>query len=159
MSLLHRGYNIITYGLGSKKSLIHDFHEEFLSGSTIDTLYNVCISKQHASFRNMAILYSYVIWPSSTNLVSTLKGKNYKNKILKYFDIKSDSSRNWILFFFLTIQKEKIYIIFVDKDCVVVNGYFPSLTLKSVLNTISEDILEIEATFATNTEQIEAIQG
>jgi len=77
MSLLHRGFNIITYGLGSKKSLIHEFHQEFLS----------------------------------------------------------------------------------EKDCVLVNGYFPSLTLKSILNTISEDILEIEATFTSNTEQIETILG
>ena len=46
-----------------------------------------------------------------------------------------------------------------EKDCVLVNGYFPSLTLKSILNTISEDILEIEATFTSNTEQIETILG
>jgi len=75
MSLLHRGYSIIAYGLGSKKSLIHDFHQEFLA----------------------------------------------------------------------------------DKDCVVVNGYFPSLTVKSILNTISEDILELEASFSSAAEQIDAI--
>jgi hypothetical protein len=32
MSLLHSGFSIVTYGLGSKKSLIHDFHAAFLSG-------------------------------------------------------------------------------------------------------------------------------
>lgn len=61
-SLLHRGYNIVTYGLGSKKSLINSFHEKFL----------------------------------------------------------------------------------IDFDCVVVHGFFPSLTLNSILSTIYEDILEIE---------------
>lgn len=75
MSLLHRGYSIVTYGLGSKKSLIHDFHEEFLS----------------------------------------------------------------------------------EKDCMVVNGYFPSLTLKSILSGISDDILELEDTFSAVPDHLAAI--
>jgi len=75
MCLLHKGYSVITYGLGSKKSLIHSFQEEFLS----------------------------------------------------------------------------------DNDCVVVNGYFASLTLKSILSTLSEDILQIEATFASISEHVQAI--
>jgi len=62
LSLLHRGFNIVTYGLGSKKSLIHSFHEKYL----------------------------------------------------------------------------------IDYDCVVVNGFFPSLTLKSILSTITDDILELD---------------
>jgi origin recognition complex subunit 2 len=75
LSLLHRGYSIVTYGLGSKKSLIHDFQQELLS----------------------------------------------------------------------------------DKDCVVVNGYFPSLTLKSILSSISEDILELDATFSSVPDQVQTI--
>ena len=33
----------------------------------------------------MTILYSYIIWPASKNLVWTLKGKNYNNKNLQFF--------------------------------------------------------------------------
>ena len=75
MSLLHRGYSVLCYGLGSKKSLLHNFHEEFL----------------------------------------------------------------------------------LDKDTVVVNGFFPSLTVKQILSTISEDILEIEGTFTSTAEHIDEI--
>jgi len=77
LSLLHRGFNIVTYGLGSKKSLIHSFHEKFL----------------------------------------------------------------------------------IDHDCVVVNGFFPSLTLKSILTTIADDILEIEGGLGAGTteEQVDTI--
>jgi hypothetical protein len=39
-------------------------------------------------------------------------------------------------------------------DCVVINGYFPSLTIKSVLNTITEEILGTEDTFSSNTEHV-----
>ena len=39
----------------------------------------------------------------------------------------------------------------------VVNGFFPSLTVKQILSTISEDILEIEGTFTSTTEHIEEI--
>ena len=35
MSLLHSGFSIVTYGLGSKKSLIHNFHAEYLSGGKV----------------------------------------------------------------------------------------------------------------------------
>lgn len=75
LSLLHQGFSIVTYGLGSKKSLIHDFHAQYL----------------------------------------------------------------------------------LDQDCVVVNGFFPSLTIKSVLNTITDDILELDGSSASNVEQIEDI--
>ena len=75
MSLLHRGYSIVCYGLGSKKSLLHKFHEEYL----------------------------------------------------------------------------------LEKDCVVVNGFFPSLTLKQILSTISEEILELEGNFSSTAEHIEEI--
>jgi len=75
MSLLHRGYSVVCYGLGSKKSLLHDFHE------------------------------------------------------------------NWLL----------------EKDCVVVNGFFPSLTIKQILATISEDILDIEGSFSSTSEHVEEI--
>ena len=75
MSLLHRGYSILCYGLGSKKSLLHNFHEEYL----------------------------------------------------------------------------------LEKDTVVVNGFFPSLTIKQILSTISEDILEIDGTFTSTSEHIDEI--
>ena len=72
LALLHRGYSIVSYGLGSKKSLLHDFHE------------------------------------------------------------------NWL----------------VDNDCVVVNGFFPSLSIKDILNIITVEILDIEETFSSTTEQL-----
>jgi origin recognition complex subunit 2 len=75
LSLLHRGFNIVTYGLGSKKSLIQDFHSSFLP----------------------------------------------------------------------------------DKDCIVVNGYFPSLTIKQVLDAISAEILEQPATFSSLTDHVQNI--
>lgn len=75
MSLLHRGYSIVCYGLGSKKSLLHNFHEEYL----------------------------------------------------------------------------------LEQDAVVVNGFFPSLTIKQILATISEDILEIHGTFTSTSEHIDEI--
>ncbi|KAI4459728.1 origin recognition complex subunit 2 [Holotrichia oblita] len=31
MCLLHEGFNILAYGLGSKRSILHDFHKEYLS--------------------------------------------------------------------------------------------------------------------------------
>ena len=77
LSLLHRGFNIVTYGLGSKKSLLHDFHEKFL---------------------------------------------------LKH-------------------------------DTVVVNGFFPSLTIKSVLNHISEDILEMDNSSAAPADHCAEVRG
>jgi len=77
LSLLHRGYNIVTYGLGSKKSLLQEFREAY----------------------------------------------------------------------------------FVNSDCLVVNGYFPSLTVKSILNGISDDILDIEGSFSSTNEQIQAIHA
>ena len=49
------------------------------------------------------------------------------------------------------------YQIYLDTDCVVVNGYFPSLTIKSILTSISEDILELDSTFSSNPEHLEAI--
>ena len=68
MSLLHSGFSIVTYGLGSKKSLIHDFHEAYLSGMhlgfnilfvklfwpdpdptiKIDVLYRICVPHQRS---------------------------------------------------------------------------------------------------------------
>ena len=75
LSLLHRGFNIVTYGLGSKKSLLHQFHAQHLTG----------------------------------------------------------------------------------KDTVVVNGFFPSLTIKSVLSHISEDVLEMETSPASATDHLAEI--
>jgi len=75
LSLLHRGFNIITYGLGSKKCLIQDFHSSFLD----------------------------------------------------------------------------------EEDCIVVNGYFPSLTMKSVLTAISEDILELGSSFSSLNDHVQEI--
>lgn len=71
LSLLHRGFNIVTYGLGSKKSLLHDFHEKFL----------------------------------------------------------------------------------LERDTVVVNGFFPSLTIKSIVSHIWEEVLEMEGGAASVAEQ------
>ena len=45
----------------------------------------------------------------------------------------------------------------LDKDCVVVNGFFPSLTIKQILGTITEDILEIESNFSSTSEHLEEI--
>ena len=39
----------------------------------------------------------------------------------------------------------------------VVNGFFPSLTLKQILSTISEEILELEGNFSSTAEHIEEI--
>ena len=75
LSLLHRGFNIVTYGLGSKKSLIQTFHSTFLA----------------------------------------------------------------------------------DEDCIVVNGYFPSLTMKSVLTAISEDVLELGSSFSNLNDHVQDI--
>jgi len=75
LSLLHRGFNIVTYGLGSKKSLIQNFHSTFLA----------------------------------------------------------------------------------DEDCIVVNGYFPSLTMKSVLTAISEDVLELGSSFSNLNDHVQDI--
>jgi len=75
LSLLHRGFSIVCYGLGSKKSLLHDFHERLL----------------------------------------------------------------------------------INRDTVVVNGFFPSLTIKQILGTISEDILGIIGNFSSTSEHLEEI--
>ena len=45
----------------------------------------------------------------------------------------------------------------LEKDCVVVNGFFPSLSIKHILNTITEDILDIEGNFSSTTEQLDEI--
>ena len=45
----------------------------------------------------------------------------------------------------------------LDKDCVVVNGFFPSLTIKQILATITEDILELEGNFSSTTDHLEEI--
>jgi hypothetical protein len=60
-----------------------------------------------------------------------------------------------MIFFFL--NNIYSYILFFENsemDCVVINGYFPSLTIKSVLNTITEEILGTEDTFSSNTEHV-----
>ena len=75
MSLLHRGYSILCYGLGSKKKLLEEFHQVML----------------------------------------------------------------------------------LEEDCVVVNGFFPFLTIKQILNTITEDILEIPGKFKSISEHMEEI--
>ena len=75
LSLLHRGYSIVAYGLGSKKSLLHQFHDQYL----------------------------------------------------------------------------------LERDAVVVNGFFPSLTIKSVLTHISEDVLEMETSPASASDHLAEI--
>jgi origin recognition complex subunit 2 len=73
-SLLYRGYSILCHGLGSKKKLLEEFHQQI-----------------------------------------------------------------------------------VEKDCVVVNGFFPFLTIKQILKTITEDILEISGNFSSTSEHLEEI--
>ena len=76
MHLMCEGFNVLLYGLGSKRSLLNDFHENILN----------------------------------------------------------------------------------DKDCVVINGFFPSLTMKHVLGVILNDILEFKGTIgASLIEQCENI--
>ena len=45
-----------------------------------------------------------------------------------------------------------------DFDHVVVNGFFPSLTLKSILNNITEEIMEHQGSFPSVQEQVNFIQ-
>ena len=44
-----------------------------------------------------------------------------------------------------------------DCDCVVVNGFFPSLTINQILLTITEEIMEIEGKFSSVPEHLEEI--
>lgn len=46
-----------------------------------------------------------------------------------------------------------------DLDHVVVNGYFPSLTIKHILNTITDEILEAEGTYKSPLDQVEFIKS
>jgi origin recognition complex subunit 2 len=76
MHLLSEGFNVVLFGLGSKRSLLNDFHSEMLN----------------------------------------------------------------------------------DKDCVVINGFFPSLTMKQVLNVILNDILAHKGNVGgTVSEQVEIV--
>jgi hypothetical protein len=60
-----------------------------------------------------------------------------------------------MIFFFLNnIYAHILFFANSEMDCVVINGYFPSLTIKSVLNTITEEILGTEDTFSSNTEHV-----
>lgn len=43
-------------------------------------------------------------------------------------------------------------------DCIVINGYFPNITIKQVLSTITEDILGCSKGFSSVTEQLEFIK-
>ena len=44
------------------------------------------------------------------------------------------------------------------QDCVVVNGFFPSLTTKHILNSLTIDLLEHDGTFSSVVEQVEFIR-
>lgn len=46
-----------------------------------------------------------------------------------------------------------------DFDNIVINGFFPSLTLKSILNTITEDILDHTGSFHSFHDQLEFIKN
>jgi hypothetical protein len=64
-------------------------------------------------------------------------------------------TNNMEFFFFLNnIYSHILFFANSEMDCVVINGYFPSLTIKSVLNTITEEILGTEDTFSSNTEHV-----
>lgn len=43
-------------------------------------------------------------------------------------------------------------------DVVVVNGYFPGLTMKEILNSLTEGVLEHSGSFSGPTEQLEFIE-
>jgi origin recognition complex subunit 2 len=43
------------------------------------------------------------------------------------------------------------------ENCVVVNGFFPSLTVKQILNSITSEVLEHEGSFGSIPEQVEFI--
>ncbi len=59
-----------------------------------------------------------------------------------------------MVFFKNNIYSHILFFANSEMDCVVINGYFPSLTIKSVLNTITEEILATEDTFSSNTEHV-----
>jgi hypothetical protein len=59
-----------------------------------------------------------------------------------------------VFFFFNKVSSRILFFANSEMDCVVINGYFPSLTIKSVLNTITEEILGTEDTFSSNTEHV-----
>jgi len=44
------------------------------------------------------------------------------------------------------------------EDCVVVNGFFPSLTTKHILNSLTKDLFEHDGTFSSVVEQVEFIR-
>ena len=44
------------------------------------------------------------------------------------------------------------------EDCVVVNGFFPSLTTKHILNSLTADLLGHDGAFSTVVEQVEFIR-
>ncbi|XP_062616415.1 origin recognition complex subunit 2-like, partial [Saccostrea cucullata] len=46
-----------------------------------------------------------------------------------------------------------------DVDHIVVNGYFPSLTIKHILNTIIDDILEVEGSHRSPLDQVDFIKS
>ncbi len=46
-----------------------------------------------------------------------------------------------------------------DQDCVVVNGFFPSLTVKQILNAITAELLGHEGAFASVPEQVAFVAG
>nr|SVE74364.1 EOG090X0AVI [Daphnia barbata] len=45
-----------------------------------------------------------------------------------------------------------------EKNVIVVNGYFPGLTIKEIFNSITDGILEYSGTFAGSVEQLEFIE-
>lgn len=46
-----------------------------------------------------------------------------------------------------------------DQDSLVINGFFPSLTIKHILNAITEDLLEHEGSFGSASDQVDFICG
>ncbi|KAG1685947.1 Origin recognition complex subunit 2 [Nymphon striatum] len=47
---------------------------------------------------------------------------------------------------------------FSNSDCIVINGYFPNLSIRQILNTISEDILGREEGFSSIHEHLEYLK-
>ena len=60
--------------------------------------------------------------------------------------------------FFSTLLRDFHSTMLSNETCIVVNGFFPSLTLKHILNAITDDVLGMEgATFSNPSEQLDTI--
>ena len=95
----------------------------------------------------------------------------YEREMLALFDGYRDQFERWlqlltegfnIVLFGLGSKKsliEEFRTGTLDgEDCVVVNGFFPSLTTKHILNSLSSDLLEHDGAFSSVVEQVEFVR-